>query len=126
MDLQLVYMIVLNIVPSLYETDKNFDRIPLYNQDTVMYIRPITREIFKNATPISCDNTPQNVIALDLDTNEHYVLPPERVLRATPMLFEPKQVQSAIIRNTFTAQAAGIHSNAELTNFCKHVFYENL
>ena len=48
---------------------------------------------------------------------EHYVLKREPVLRATPMLFEPKQVQSAISPNTLTAQAAGNYSNAEINKF---------
>ena len=39
------------------------------------------------------------------------------MLRATPMLFKPKQVQSAVRLNTFTAQEAGINSNTELTSF---------
>ena len=71
----------------------------------------------KYAAPMSCDNSPQNIVALDLDNDEHYVLTPKPVLRASPVLFEPKQVQSDINPNTFTAQEAGIHSNAELTNF---------
>ena len=34
-----------------------------------------------------------------------------------PLLFETKQVQSAMNSNTFTAQEAGFFSNAKLTNF---------
>ena len=33
------------------------------------------------------------------------------------MLFEPKQVQSAISPNTFNAQDAGIYSQTEITKF---------
>ena len=33
------------------------------------------------------------------------------------MLFDPKQVQNAISSKTFTAQHAGIYSDAEITNF---------
>ena len=33
---------------------------------------------------------PQNVIALDLDSDEHYVLTPKPVLRATPKLVSTK------------------------------------
>ena len=43
-------MTVLNFLP-LYKADKCFDRITLHNQDTVMYIDPITRQTFNYATP---------------------------------------------------------------------------
>ena len=107
----------------LYEGDKCFDRIPIYYRDTVMFIDPITRQTFNYATPISCDNNPQNVIALDPDLDEHYVLTPKPVLRANPKLFKPNQIQTAISPNTFTAQDAGIYSNAELTNFWNRVLF---
>ena len=72
-----------------------------------MYFDPITRQIFGFTTPISGVNTPQKVIALDLDNDERYVLTPKPLLRVAPTLFEPKQVQSAETPNTFTAQEAG-------------------
>ena len=65
-----------------------------------MYIDPISRPTFNFATPISCDNNPNNVIALDPDTDEHYVPTHKPVLRATPMLFKPKHFQHAISPNT--------------------------
>ena len=43
------------------------------------------------------------------------MLTPKRVLEATPILFELKQLQSAINPNTFTAQEAGIYCNADIT-----------
>ena len=90
-----------------------------------MYNDPITRQTFIYATSASCDNNPQKVIALGLDTDEHYALTPKCVERATPSFFEPKQVQSAISPNTFTAQEAKIYSNAELTTFWNRVFSRN-
>ena len=111
------------LLSPLYEVHKCFDRKPIYYQDTVMYIDPIKRQIFDCATPIPCDNNPQNVITLDLDFNEQYVLTPELVLRANTVLFEPKQVQSAISPSTFTPQEAEIYSYAELTNFRNRVFF---
>ena len=107
----------------VYEADNGFDIIAIYYQDTVKYIDLITRNTFNYASPISWDNNPQKVIALDLDTNEHYVLRTKPVLRATPMLFKPKQVQSAVRLNTFTAQEAGINSNTELTSFWNPVLF---
>ena len=88
-----------------------------------MYIDSITRKVFKYATPIFCDNNRQNFKALDPDTNEHYGLTLKHVIRATPMLFEQKQVQSAKSPNTFTAKEAGIYSTAELTiSWCRALF----
>ena len=64
----------------LYETDERFGRIPINYQETLMYLDPISKQTFKYSTPISCDNIPQNVMALNLDTDEHYVLTPKAVL----------------------------------------------
>ena len=86
-----------------------------------MHIDPILRQTFNQASPISCNKSPQNVIALDLDTDEHFLLTPKPVLRATPMVFEPKQVQSALSTNTFTALKIVIHCEAELTKFLNRV-----
>ena len=107
----------------LYEADKCFDRIPIYYEGTVMFIDSLTRQTFIYATPISCDSNRQNVIALDLDTAEHFVLTPKPIPRATPLFFEPKQIQSAISTNTFTAQEAGSYYKYELTNFWNRVFF---
>ena len=106
-----------------YEADKRFVRIPLYYQGFVRYIDSKTGQIFNYATPMSCDNNPQNVIALDPDTDKQYVLTPKPVLRAEGMFFETKQSQCAISPNTFTAQKAGIYSNAEITNSWNSVFF---
>ena len=88
-----------------------------------MYIQPFTTQKSNYTTLILCDNIPQNLKALDFDNEEHYVLTPKPVLRATPTLFEPKQIQYATNSNTFTAQEAGIRSIAELTKFWNGVFF---
>ena len=49
----------------LYKSDQCFDKIPIYYKDTVMYVHPITRQTFNYATPIECDNNPQNIIEHD-------------------------------------------------------------
>ena len=86
-----------------------------------MYNDLVIRQTFNYATPISCENKPQSVKALDIDNYEHYVLIPKPILRATPMLFEPKEVQPTKSPNTFPAQGAEISSNAELPTFWNHV-----
>ena len=44
-----------------------------------MYVHPITRQTFNYATPIECDNIPQNIIELDPDSDntDFYFLTPE-------------------------------------------------
>ena len=39
-----------------------------------MYVYPITRQTFEYANRIPCENNPQNVISLDADTDQYYVL----------------------------------------------------
>ena len=68
-----------------------------------MYIDLITIQIFNYDTPISFDNKPQNVIALDFDQDEHYVLTSKPVIRATLALFEPKQCNFGKAPRFFTA-----------------------
>ena len=43
-----------------------------------MYVDPITSETFQYANQIPCENNPQNVMALDRDTNQYNVLTPQR------------------------------------------------
>ena len=64
---------------------------------------------------------PENVISLDPDTDQYYVLTPQPVKKDPPLLFEPIQVQNAISPNTFTAQDAGIYSQKELEHFWNRV-----
>ena len=35
-----------------------------------MYVDPITRQTYDYATPITCDNTPRNIIKLDPDSDD--------------------------------------------------------
>ena len=88
-----------------------------------MYFDPITKQVFIYETPISCDNNSQNFTACDPENDEPYVLIPKPALRAFPLLIGPLPVQSATNPNTFTAQEAAIHSNAELTNSFNRVLF---
>ena len=69
----------------LFEADKCFDRVPIRYQNSVVNNDPITRQTLNYATPLSCDSNPQNVIALDLDNIEHYVLKPETCVTSYPI-----------------------------------------
>ena len=58
-----------------------------------------------------------------IDLLGRIIIHPKTVLRANPKLFKPKQIQIAISPNTFTAQDAGIYSNAKLNNFWNRVLF---
>ena len=60
-----------------------------------MYVDPITRQPFNNATPIECGNNPQNIIELDPDSKDgdFYVLTPEPLKREAPQMFKPTQIK---------------------------------
>ena len=49
---------------------------------------------------IPCENNPQNVIALDPDTDQYFVLTPQPIQKDPPQLFEPTQIQTSISPNT--------------------------
>ena len=90
-----------------------------------MYVDPITRQTFNYATPIKCGNNPQNSIELDPDTDdgEFVVLTPDPLRREAPQMFKPTQIKTTVTRNTFTAQGAGMYSNAELDQFWNRVLF---
>ena len=108
---------------ALYIAEQCYDKIPVNYLDTVMYVDPITRQTFEYANQIPCGNNPQNVISLDPDTYQYYVLTPQPIKKDPPSLFEPTQVQTAISPNTFTAQDTVIYSQKELKLFWNRVFF---
>ena len=86
---------------------------------------PITRQTYDYATPITCDNNPNNIIELDPDSDDQYfyTLGPEPIKRKHPLMFTPSHIKTTIRPNTFTAQDAGIYSNAELNQFWNRIFF---
>ena len=77
------------------------------------------------STPITCDNNPNNIIELDPDSDDQdfYILGPEPIKRKPPLMFTPSQTKTTIRPNTFTAQDAGIYSNAELNQFWNRILF---
>ena len=112
----------------IYKADRCFDRTPIHYKNTLMYVDPITRQTYDYATPILCDNNPRNIIELDPDTDDQdfYILHPEPIKRKPPLMFTPDQFKTTIRPNTFTAQVAGIYSNAELDQFGIIFFFQNI
>ena len=100
----------------LYKADRCFDRIPIHFKDTLMYVDPITRQTYDYATPITYDNNPRSNLDLDPDSVDQnfYNLGPEPIKRKPTIRFTPSQIKTTLRPNTFTAQDAGIYSNAEL------------
>ena len=90
-----------------------------------MYVDTITRQTYEYAIPIACDNNPRNIIELDPDSADHdfYILGPEQIERKPPLLFTPSQIETTIRPHTFTAQDAGIYSNAELDQFWNRLLF---
>ena len=108
-----------------YKADRCFDLILIHFEDTLMYVDPITRQTYDYATPIACDNNPRNIIELDPDSDDQdfYILGPEPNKRKPPLMFTPSQIKTTIRPNTFTAQDAGIYSNAELDQFWNRTLF---
>ena len=67
----------------------------------------------------------RNIIKLDPDSDdqEFYILGPEPIKRKHPLMFTPSQIKTTIRHNTFTAQDAGIYSNAELDQFWNRILF---
>ena len=109
----------------LYKADLCFDRIPIHFKDTLIYVDPITRQTYDYATLITCDNNPRNIIEKDPDSDDQdfYILGPEPIKRKPQLMFTPSQIKTTIRTNTFTAQDAGIYSNAELDQFWSRILF---
>ena len=90
-----------------------------------MYVDPITRQTYEYATSFTCDNKARNIIELDLDSDDRdfYIVGPEPIKRKTPLMFTPSQIKTTIRPNTFTAQDAGIYSNAELDQLWNRILF---
>ena len=88
-----------------------------------MYVDPITRQTFDYATPIECGKNPQKIIELDPDTDdgEFYVITSDPIKREAPQMLKPTPIKTTITPDTFTAQDAGIYSNAELDQLWNRV-----
>ena len=59
----------------------------------------------------------------DTDDGDFYVLTPDPLKREAPQMFKPTQIKTTITPNAFTAQDAGIYSNAELDQFWNIVIF---
>ena len=90
-----------------------------------MYVDPITRQTYDYGISITCDNNPRNNIELDPDSDDQdfYILGPEPIKRKPPLMFTPSRIKTTIRPNTFTAQDAGIFSNAELDQFWNRILF---
>ena len=108
----------------LYKADRCFDRIPLHFKDTITSTL-LPDYAYDYATPITCDNNPRNIIELDPDSDDQdfYILGPEPNKRKPPLMFTPSQIKTTIRPITFTAQDAGIYSNAELDQFWNRILF---
>ena len=90
-----------------------------------MYVDPTTRQTYDYATPITCDNNSGNIIELDPDSDDldFYIIGPEPIKRKPPLMFTPSQIKTTIRPSIFTAQDAGIYSNAELDHFWNRILF---
>ena len=79
-------------------------------------VDPITRQTYDHVTPIPCDIIPRKIIEPDPDADDQdlCILRPEPLKRKPLLMFTPTEIKTTIRPNTFTAQDAGLDSNAEL------------
>ena len=114
-----------HFISPLNKADKCFDRIPIHYRETILYVDSIKRQTFNYATPIECGKNPQNIFELDPDTGDgdFFVLTPDPLKKEAPQMFKLTQFKTTITPNTFTAQDAGIYSNAEIDQVWNRVLF---
>ena len=59
----------------------------------------------------------------DSDDQDFYILGPESNKRKPPLMLTPSQIKTTVRPNTFTAQDAGMYSNAELDQFRNKILF---
>ena len=62
-------------------------------------------------------------LLLNSDDQDFYILGPEPIKRKPPLMFTPSRIKTTIRPNTFTAQDAGIYSNAELDQIWNRILF---
>ena len=77
-----------------YLAEQCYDKILVNYLDTAMFVDPITRPTFGYANQIPCESSLQNVIALDPDIDQYYVLTPQPFKKTllyplNPLKFKP-------------------------------------
>ena len=79
-------------------------------KDALIYVDPITRQIYGYAAPVACENNPRNIIELDPDSDDQqfYIFGPEPIRRKPPLMLTPSQNTTTIRPKIFTAQDAGM------------------
>ena len=82
---------------TLWVMDKCYDKIPIFYENRVHFVDPITRQTFLSANEISCQRATQNLIQLDMDNdNSWYNLILHPVFHNTPLAFSPTRLSRQV------------------------------
>ena len=107
----------------LYTHDSQcFDKIPIYYQDDLYYVDPVSRQTYNFASTIPCDGNIANTFALDPDGSDtYYLLDPAPIKQSPPAYFKPSEVRTSIRPNVYSAQDAGLYSQKDVKEFWNRI-----
>ena len=83
-----LYTCKTELSPLFIAKDRCYDNIPIFYEDTLQFVHPLSRQTKQIARPIPCKNIPQNLIALDPsdENSDWYMLMPTPVKQQPPKL----------------------------------------
>ena len=109
------------LLPLYTHKENCFDEIPIYYQDRLSYVDPISRQPYSFATEILCDGNPATIIALDSHGIEYQLFTPTPLRLDPPDHFNVSEIPSTIQPNTFYAPTLALYSSKHIKGFWNRI-----
>ena len=102
--------------------DKCYDKIPIFWENRVHFVDPITRQTFPSANEFSCQHATQNLFQFDLDNDDSwYNLIPHPVVHNKPIVFSPTSLSRPSLHVPYSSNIARLHTRKQLSQFWNDV-----
>ena len=102
--------------------EKCYDKIPIFYENRVHFVDPITRQTFPSANEISCQHATQNLFQLDMDNDDSwYNLIPHPVVHNKPLVFSPTRLSRPSLHVPYSSNNAGLYTRKQLSQFWNDV-----
>ena len=101
---------------------KCYDKIPIFYENRVNFVDPITRQTFLSAIEISCQHATQNLLQLDMYNDySWYNLTPNPVVQNKLAVFSPTRLSRPNLHVPYSPNNAGLYTRKQFSQFCNDV-----
>ena len=102
--------------------EKCYDKIPIFYDNRVHFVDPITRQTFHSANENSCQHATQNLLQLNMDNDASwYNLIPHPVVHNKPLVFSPSRLSRPSLHVPYSSNNAGLYTRKQLSQFWNDV-----